>query len=376
MASKRGTDPTAQTVQLLCAKAAGRCEFAGCGEILYEEILTRRRIRNSVVAHIVASSPDGPRGDRERSHKLSQEIGNLMLLCPTHHTLIDSRVEDYPEALLLSMKKQHEDSVERLCAQLQSEPSEMITLVSPIKGRHRVTPDLREQVHALLPEHHAVSKTGQSIFVESCHEYRSKEYWADVERQLMTGYLRYIEPILKMEPTQHFSVFPLAPMPLIIKLGSILGDKSTWQVFQYFREANSWCWPTLEQSNRFSMHHHKRRDGNRVALVLSLTADIALERVKAVFDADMIITIQAERYGVDCIRSPKDLVEFWHCYQDACDYVKNSIIGLEEMVVFPAMPVSAAFEVGRRYMHGVYPRLRIYDDDNGFFETLTIGGGN
>jgi len=191
MASKRGIDPTAQTVQLLCAKAAGRCEFAGCGEILYEEILTRRRIRNSVVAHIVASSPDGPRGDRERSHKLSQEIGNLMLLCPTHHTLIDSRVEDYPEALLLSMKKQHEDSVERLCAQLQSEPSEMITLVSPIKGRHRVTPDLHEQVQALLPEHHAASKTGQSIFVESCHEAYSS-VCKDEATNLCRAAVRYV----------------------------------------------------------------------------------------------------------------------------------------------------------------------------------------
>ena len=124
------------------------------------------------------------------------------------------------------------------------------------------------------------------------------------------------------------------------------------------------------------MRPHQRQQGNRVALVLSLTADIALERVEAVFDADTIITVRATRFGVDCIRSPKDLVEFWHCYQNACDDVKNNIIGVEEIAVFPAMPTSAAFEVGRRYMHGVYPRLKIYDDDNGFFETLTIGGVN
>ena len=97
MAANRGQAPQAQTVQLLCAKAAGRCEFEGCGKILYEEILTRKGIRDSVVAHIVASSPDGPRGDPNRSHALSAEISNLMLLCPTHHKLIDDNADEYPE---------------------------------------------------------------------------------------------------------------------------------------------------------------------------------------------------------------------------------------------------------------------------------------
>ena len=376
MAANRGQAPQAQTVQLLCAKAAGRCEFEGCGKILYEEILTRKGIRDSVVAHIVASSPDGPRGDPNRSHALSAEISNLMLLCPTHHKLIDDNADEYPETRLKAMKQAHEDSVERACAYLQAKPSEMISLISPIKGCNRVSLDPQKQAQALLPEHFAATMPGQVLYEESHHPYRSRDYWCDVEKQLMFNYERYIGPALRTNLDQHYSVFAIAPMPLIIKLGAVLGDKSSWPVYQFFRESESWCWPTQEQTNQFVMCPHQRRQGNRVALVLSLTADIALERVEAVFDADTIITVRATRFGVDCIRSPKDLVEFWHCYQNACDYVKNNIIGVEEIAVFPAMPTSAAFEVGRRYMSGVYPRLKIYDADNGFFETLTIGGVN
>ena len=40
------------------------------------------------------------------------------------------------------------------------------------------------------------------------------------------------------------------------------------------------------------------------------------------------------------------------------------------------MPVSAAFELGRRHMPAVHPILEIYDDDDGFFKTLEIGGTN
>ena len=92
------------------------------------------------------------------------------------------------------------------------------------------------------------------------------------------------------------------------------------------------------------------------------------------YDVDILYFIRADHFGVDCIQSPADLAAFWSQYQAICDEIKNTYPVVQEVGVFPAMPVSAAFEVGRRYMPGVYPKLRIYDDDNGFFETITIGG--
>ncbi len=109
-------------------------------------------------------------------------------------------------------------------------------------------------------------------------------------------------------------------------------------------------------------------------MVISLTADITAERIDDVYDADILYFLRAEHFGVDCIQSPADLVAFWSTYQKVCDEIRNQYPGVREISVFPAMPVSAAFEVGRRYMSGVYPLLRIFDDDNGFFETITVGG--
>ena len=71
--------------------------------------------------------------------------------------------------------------------------------------------------------------------------------------------------------------------------------------------------------------------------------------------------------------SKKDLSDFWHKYQEVCEKIKQSE-NADHICVFPAMPVSTAFEVGRRYMHGVYLPMVIYDDKNGFFETIRIGG--
>jgi len=100
-----------------------------------------------------------------------------------------------------------------------------------------------------------------------------------------------------------------------------------------------------------------------------LTADINPKRVTDIVDADVIYIISAERIGVDAISSIDDLSDFWHVYQTVCDEVKSKECAVE-ISVFPAIPVSAAFEIGRRYMPGIYPKLHIYDDYNGFCKAL------
>ena len=58
--SNRGKDPDALTLMMLCARSAGRCQFRGCNKVLFRDGITLEEFNNSNVAHIVASSPDGP----------------------------------------------------------------------------------------------------------------------------------------------------------------------------------------------------------------------------------------------------------------------------------------------------------------------------
>ena len=153
-----------------------------------------------------------------------------------------------------------------------------------------------------------------------------------------------------------------------------MGDKVPADIFQKTRTPDTWQWQAAEITNSFTIVKETLGCGNRIALALSLTADIAIKRITDVSSFDVIYFIKASRFGVDCINSIADLSAFWHAYQDVCDEIKNTYTSTNEIAVFPAIPVSAAFEVGRRYMPSVYPALTIYDDDDGFFKTLTIGG--
>ncbi len=65
-------------------------------------------------AHIVAEEDNGPRGDPSMPVSERNAYPNLVLLCPTHHRLIDKEHgRHYPVALLLRMKADHEALVER-----------------------------------------------------------------------------------------------------------------------------------------------------------------------------------------------------------------------------------------------------------------------
>ena len=85
--------------------SGGRCQYPGCNVTLYRDDVTLAKMNRSYVAHIVADSPGGPRGDEILSPKLAKEFSNLMLLCDTHHRLIDREdVAGHPVELLQELK--------------------------------------------------------------------------------------------------------------------------------------------------------------------------------------------------------------------------------------------------------------------------------
>ena len=370
----RGKSPSSLTLRMLCANAAGRCQFEGCNKPVFVDGLTLKEFNMSNVAHVVAADPNGPRGDAVRSHLLSDKLENLMLMCADHHKLVDDHEEEYPEDRLLQMKTRHEQAIAQQCDLIYKESSEIVFLQSPIKGRIPVKINARQCAEAVMPNKRVASTGGRRIKVEVEGDYHSAAYWDSASRMLERRYSLLISAILEEEANAHFSVFPIAPMPLIMQLGYMMGDKSQTDIFQFTRARDSWRWITDRKTNSFSVEKRVIREGVRIALVLSLTADITESRITDVYDADVLYFIRAERFGVDCIQSPEDLVAFWSTYQIVCDEIRNHYPNVREIGVFPAIPASAAFEVGRRYMIGVYPLLKIFDDDDGFFETITIGG--
>jgi hypothetical protein len=99
-------------IKLLWGRAASLCSL--CRRRLAED---KKSVTDTFhvgeQAHIVAEEREGPRGMSILTTAERNSYHNLILLCPTCHTLIDNNVEDYPVEKLHMIKAEHELTVER-----------------------------------------------------------------------------------------------------------------------------------------------------------------------------------------------------------------------------------------------------------------------
>ena len=370
--SKRGKPPSANTKRILWGKTAGICEFSGCDERLFYDDTTAFKFNSAYYAHIVSSDPNGPRGNKD-SHKLSQDIDNLMLMCDKHHRMIDNDEEKYTVKILKEMKKEHEDRIDKIYSYLNSNKVKVINFSSPIRGNISVDIDYNKTARAVFPNHQPYDEFGIDIKIKSKKEYGSLEYWAEVIEEMKFEYTSKVLAWIQRVPEMNFAIFPLAPIPLLMKLGELFGDKNSVYVYQKTRDPDTWEWQSRANTNKFLIEKEdENEDGVDVILILSLTDYISKDRIPCEIAPKAVYTIKAKNKGVDCIKSELDLSEFWHKYQEVFDEILNKY-GKDTIVhLFPAMPVSAAFEVGRRRMP-VYPKTIVYEDVEGFKVALYLG---
>lgn len=81
-------------------------------------------------AHIVAREPKGPRGESSLQAEERDSYSNLILLCPTHHTIIDKAEEEYPVGKLHEIKRMHELWVRTILSENKDCSSAVDRLVS------------------------------------------------------------------------------------------------------------------------------------------------------------------------------------------------------------------------------------------------------
>lgn len=248
----------------------------------------------------------------------------------------------------------------------------IVKFSSPIKG-NIVSILLSEVIKAVVKEKRPIKKKTISISINSNFPETDDRHWIDLSKQLKNKFDDEIRDICSNSPSLHLSVFTLAPMPLIILLGSLFGDKINADVFQKTREPSTWCWQNNEKINDYNYSINNLSDGKNIALILSLTDDVSEKRITDVIAPNVIYKIKATINSVNCITSKQDLKVFWLKYQQVCNVILNNYGSDCTIHLFPVLPVSAAFEVGRRRMPGVYPKMIIYNENNGFKPTITIG---
>lgn len=189
------------------------------------------------MAHIIASSEGGPRGCGE-SHKFSDEFDNFILLCPEHHQLIDKQPGKYSVDELHRMKEQHREKVAELRKSLQLPAASVICFVSQINDKNECRIEPLKARRSIFPifTYDGLPKTLR-VKIDSEVSFGSPLYWVKAKEKTYKEF-QNLTPYL--EEQKNLAVFALAPIPLLVYFGSLLGDKYPIKVFPVGRVEYGW----------------------------------------------------------------------------------------------------------------------------------------
>jgi hypothetical protein len=356
--------------------AAGRCQYEDCNEPLFYDELTKAEFNSAYIAHIYADSVGGPRYDPVFSSLLKKDLSNLMLMCDRHHRLIDrEQVLEHPASRLLDMKAKHE---QRICivTSLTPEKQSHVVLFGANIGQEQVPLNYRDAAHAMLPHRYPVSLLPIELGIKNLSfNDHTQGYWNLQEKQLTEMFAQQIAPLKGNHAVQHFSVFGLAPIPLLIRFGTLLSDLFPADIYQRHREPASWKWQDHDDKHILKIISPTDFSGVPV-LKISLSGHISNERIYQVFKEPCAIwEITVNEPGNDFLRSKELLGRFRKICREIYDQIKLRHGQQSILHVFPAMPVSAAVEFGRTWMPKADQALLIYDQnkvDNSFVPTIKI----
>lgn len=363
---------------IVWARAAGRCQFRGCNKPLIGDLVSgKSNLNTAYIAHIVSDAVKGPRGNLLLSQKLTKDPTNLMLLCDPHHRLVDGKStwQEFPVLLLQEMKAEHEDRIEAVTSIARDRGCHVIRFAAGI-GTNESPVNVDAVKEALLPEFYPARHGMIDLDVPDLGIADSDPiYWSLHQRLLREKYQERIKGRLERNEISSLAIFGLAPMPLLIELGRLISDISEAHVRQLLREPKGWSWspdPGQMELERTG----PANDGHSVALKLGVSGPIDDDCIKAVLGEDVSIwSLSAKSAHNDILRTPGDLALWRRELRAVFEAIKDRHGSAEIIHIFPALPVSAAVELGRVWMPKAHMPMRIYDHNRalgGFRQTLDI----
>jgi len=375
--SKRPPIPL-KTQLRLWVISAGRCQFPGCNEFLLNDKTTLAEGNYSNIAHIISWTPIGPRGDIELSQKLARDISNLMLMCQRHGKVIDIKenIGTYSIEFLRKCKEEHENRI-RIQTNIDiSRKTTVVRIQTNIRGR-RVDVSQSDTYNALIAEkRYPQDEKGILIDLTNLHYSANKSSWYTATNQIDAVLGNALTVGNDERKEKHFSVFGIAPIPILVYLGFKLGNTIPADIYIKLREKP---WARASSYSKLTYSVNKPRSKNKskfVGLSIAISGTTLKDEITKHIGGDSpIYEIKLAKSQIDQIECIEDLESFRKIYRLTIDEIREQHGKKCKIHLFGAMPTCAAIICGREIIHGVDPSLVVYEHINqeeGFIPTLTI----
>lgn len=368
----RGDMPKSDDLQYLGYQAGWRCQFAGCGKDLKRESLSGSKGIFTYFAHIIASSPKGPRGDSLLSSQHSEDIDNVILLCDECHRRID-RVdpERFTVDILRKMRQDSINEVRRLLDTLRYQEAIPLVIMGNITGQ---PPRFiqREAEEAMWTRQLRMSPQGPEHYFYNgghLHDPHAPQYWGS----LFTS-LRDDIPLLRKRlngtlrgdgTTVSLAIFPLHGTSLLLLAGRIVGEGSSVEVFQFNRDrppglpGGKWAFDPAASppaSKKYCVTELKQNvEDEEACLIVSLTYRVDPSRLPSnlytpsgfAMGALEVTASNPSDLGHDIFKHPLDIDYFALVIERAIRTVQDQW-RVKKVHLVVGAPASACFRIGQK----------------------------
>jgi hypothetical protein len=342
----------------LWVAAAGRCEFRGCCKPVNRDFLTKQKGVVGEYAHIIADSPGGARGVVGESERLAADQSNLMLACLDCHSRIDRKGQsnEFTTEQLRSMKREHEVRIESIYAATGVTESLPVVMTFPV-GSHVPVVDVRNINYAMLTNSDFRRfPTANHIHIDkSDFDVRDDDsaFWPSAERALTQVYEQRIEPVLtSRNGATHLTIAGFAPIPMLMKLGALIGDKIPATVLDLPGE--QWLWDKRPECYAPSFKHSVPDTLPReVSVVVSISNFVKHP------PGHPVVEFQASAPDRGIIRTEAHLLSFRNDFNGFLQRITRA--GARVLHVYPATPLSASVEIGRMLLPKTFEEIHIWE---------------
>lgn len=392
MASSQSRDSTVKRDRIkesvrnaLWARTAGRCTI--CGRRLLGDTRTYlHSVLLAELAHNVGATGGGesPRREHHDGDQDTEAEENLLLLCHDCHKIIDDpdHVELFPPNKLRSIKEEFERRVEMVTENGGLTRTAALRVGSRVRGsfvmasQHEVGTTLLRINHLGLVE----TRRSGDFTCRISGSAGGQGYW-EAGQQALDDALDLVRQAVDSGDVEHFSIFAIAPIPLLVYLGWSLDDKTPARLFQKSRDvAVGWSWTDSGEPVDFDVSFSAGADGESddVVLLCSVSSPVDL----TILPEDLAEAPRVEVRPVGALANPTlisheaSLRNFATQWRRALAEAERRCPQARRWHLVASVPVTVAIEAGRAFMRDAHPPVTVYErTDNVTYDgVLTVNG--
>jgi len=281
-----------------------------------------------------------------------------MLACFNCHARIDrdGRSNEFTAEQLRAMKREHEARIEHIYSATGVVESTPLVMSFPV-GAHVPVVEVRDIHYAMLMNSNfKLFPTSTTVHIDQSNFHlqdNDPEFWRNAERALTQQYEQRVLPALTTRGgAAHLTIAGFAPIPMLMKLGALVGDKTPAAILDLPGE--KWLWDARdacpEPQYTYDVPATLPRE---VSALVSLSGRAQRPVGRAV------VEFAAVASGRGIIRKEAHLQQFRTSFNAFLQHLFAA--GARVVHIHPATPLSASIEIGRLLLPKTFEEVHVWE---------------